>query len=678
MFVRTLLVALIALFAAAAHASARSADLKVGSFNIRYANDGDGDNAWRHRRGLVVEVLRGADFWGLQEALPGQVAELSTQLPEYGVIARTRESDPLRGEACPILYRKDRWEPDAADFGTFWLSESPDAAGSRSWDAALPRIATFARFTERGGDRAVYVFNTHFDHKGEVARARSARLLVERIVARASPDPVIVLGDFNAGPRSAPIATLLGDPVAALRDAWRCANPEAPEQGTFNGWRESLGAERIDFVFFSAGLSVREAAIDGRRPDGRWPSDHAPVASRLAFAGPFKAEVQRRAVWAFDEESPHGTVRIDNRFSGARVNSCTRLAPFEYRVVTAPENEPINPSPSYGFRVRAEAETDITVRIAFAASKSRPWPWISRDGRSWARMESREVVREEDGRELSLRVRCGPEPVWVASHALVGIAEIETWTDSVSARAGGTPWEIGRSAAGRPIRAFEFGAHDARHAVVVIGRQHPPEVTGSLGMMRFIEAMLGDGETAREFRSSHRVLCVPLVNPDGVHEGHWRSTLGAVDANRDWHDFSQPETRAVRDAVAELASREGSRIVLLLDFHTTSKDILYVPPEAAVLEPAAFSERWLAAISRRFPDYHLESSATNNVDQWTFKRWAFETYGAPGITYEVGSGTPHARIAEIVPGAAEEAMRLLVEHARAVRAESAREQVVPK
>jgi len=678
MFVRTLLVALIALFAAAAHASARSADLKVGSFNIRYANDGDGDNAWRHRRGLVVEVLRGADFWGLQEALPEQVAELASLLPEYGVVARTRDADPSRGEACPILYRRDRWAIDEAEHGTFWLSESPDSAGSRAWDAALPRIATYARFTERGGDRAVYVFNTHFDHKGEVARARSARLLVERIVARASPDPVIVLGDFNTGPRSAPIATLLGDPVAALRDAWRCANPEAPEQGTFNGWRESLGAERIDFVFFSAGLSVREAAIDGRRPGGRWPSDHAPVTSRLAFAGPFKAEVQRRAVWAFDEESPRGTVRIDNRFSGARVSSCTRLAPFEYRVVTAPENEPINPSPSYGFRVRADSETDITVRIAFAASRSRPWPWISRDGRSWARMESREVVREEDGRELSLRVRCGPEPVWIASHSLVGIAEIEAWTDATTARAGCTPWEIGRSAAGRPIRAFEFGARDAPHAVVVVGRQHPPEATGSLGLMRFIEATLGDGEVARDFRASHRVLCVPLVNPDGVHEGQWRSTLGAVDANRDWHDFSQPETRAVRDAIAALDAREDSRIVLLLDFHTTSKDILYVPPEAAALEPAAFSERWLAAISRRFPDYHLESSATNNVDQWTFKRWAFETYGAPGITYEVGSGTPHARIAEIVPGAAEEAMRLLVEHARAVRAESAREQVVPR
>jgi hypothetical protein len=99
---------------------------------------------------------------------------------------------------------------------------------------------------------------------------------------------------------------------------------------------------------------------------------------------------------------------------------------------------------------------------------------------------------------------------------------------------------------------------------------------------------------------------------------------------------------------------------LLLDFHATSKDILYVPPEDAPLIPARFAERWIAAIEARFPDYTVESSATNNVNEWTFKRWAFETFSAPGITYEVGSATPHARINRIVPGAAEEAMRLLL------------------
>ncbi|MFM7050685.1 MAG: endonuclease/exonuclease/phosphatase family protein [Planctomycetota bacterium] len=663
---------LLACWASVAPAHAGDA-FAVGTFNIRYANDGDGPNAWRHRAPLVLDVLKEGDFWGLQEALPAQVAEISAALPAYGVLSRTREQDPARGEACPILYRTARWALDPEDHGTVWLSDAPRTAGSRAWDAALPRIATYARFTERATGRGIYVFNTHFDHKGPEARLESARLLLRLIGGRAWPDPVVVLGDLNTGPGSAPVSTLLREPVAALRDAWRTANPEAPEQGTFSGWGDGLGRERIDHIFFSAGLTVSDAAVDTRRPGGRWPSDHAPVRATLAFMGGFKAELQPRARWSFDEHDAGATVRIDNAFGGARVNGCVRVAPREYRIVCSPENTPINPSPWFAFRVQADRETDATFRIAVTSSRSRPWPWISRDGRAWARMESRDVERDVDsdvdrgehGGEIVLRARVGLEPVWIASAAMVGVAEIEAWTDRAAQRAGVAVEEIGRSAAGRPVRAFEFGAADARHAIVVIGRQHPPEVTGSLGLHAFVDALLADSEPARAFRASHRVLCVPLVNPDGVHEGQWRSTLGAVDANRDWHAFTEPETRAVRDRIGALAAREGVRISLLLDFHATAKDILYVPPDDARLEPADFAPRWIAAILARVPDYLLESSATSNIDQRTFKRWAFETYAAPGITFEFGTASPHDRIARVAAVAAEEAMTLLGQHARA-------------
>lgn len=169
---------------------------------------------------------------------------------------------------------------------------------------------------------------------------------------------------------------------------------------------------------------------------------------------------------------------------------------------------------------------------------------------------------------------------------------------------------------------------------------------------------------------------MPLVNPDGVHEGQWRSTLGAVDANRDWGPFTQPETRAVRDAIVAFANGEARKPRLLLDFHATSKDILYVPPDETPLDPPHFAKRWIAAISARFPDYLVEQSATNNVKEWTFKRWAFETFGAPGITYELGGSTPHARIERIVTGAAEEAMRLLLE-ARPPAGDAASREKIP-
>lgn len=249
----------------------------IGTFNIRYANAGDGANAWERRKDMVVAMLREGDVWGLQEVLPEQVAAIRKDLPEWSMVVRSREKDPAQGEACPILFRTDRWELDAEDHGTFWLSETPEAPGSKSWDSSLPRIATFARLTERGGGRSMYVFNVHLDHQGPQARLEAAKLVAKRMASRRHPDPAVLLGDFNTGPSTPPIRALLDDAALGLVDAWRAAHPSDAERGTFNGWNERCGAERIDFLLPSRGLEVLRCDIDDRKPEGRWPSDHAAV-----------------------------------------------------------------------------------------------------------------------------------------------------------------------------------------------------------------------------------------------------------------------------------------------------------------------------------------------------------------------------------------------------------------
>lgn len=264
-------------------------EITAGTFNIRYANDADGANAWRHRRAMVAEILREGEFWGLQEALPSQIDEILADCPRFKAISRTREKDPAKGEACPILYDHARWEPDAKEQGTFWLSTTPEVAGSKSWDSSLPRIATFARFIERApaagaAPRAVYIVNVHLDHRGETARLEAARLVAGRIASRAHADPVVLLGDFNCGPTSEPVKAVLAHPKAGLRDCWRAAHPDAPEQGTFNGWNDGVGDARIDFVFSCGALVVRSCEVDLRKPGGRWPSDHAPVRATLTTA----------------------------------------------------------------------------------------------------------------------------------------------------------------------------------------------------------------------------------------------------------------------------------------------------------------------------------------------------------------------------------------------------------
>ena len=380
-----------------------------------------------------------------------------------------------------------------------------------------------------------------------------------------------------------------------------------------------------------------------------------------------KVALQERRTWTFSDPAP--VVTVDNQFSGARVNDCTQVGPHDYRILITPENEPINPSPWYAFRVKASAPVEITVRLAIATAKSRPRARISEDGIVWKRVADADWKGESGAAECVLKLKVGPKPVWVASNHLVSVDQLWAWTDALAKKPGATLRTIGRSIAGRPIKLVEIDQGAPANYVIVIGRQHPPEVTGSMGLMAFMDRIMDESESSRAFRKKFRVVTVPLVNPDGVHEGQWRSTLGAVDSNRDWHDFSQPETAAVRDAILEIQKRADTRLFLLLDFHTTSKDIFYLPPDSARTFPANFSRRWVDAIQARFPDYEVESTGSHNVDQWTFKRWAFETTGAPGITYELGSGTSQAKIERIVQGAADEAIRLLMESADAPRSE---------
>lgn len=249
---------------------------------------------------MVCAKLSEGDFWGVQEALPSQVREIERLVPAMRVLARTRDADPAEGEACPILYRFERWRPDPREQGTFWLSPTPETAGSRGWDAALPRIATFARFVEITPDegatpRALYVYNAHLDHRGEAARRESIGVILSHMRARAHGDPILLVGDLNAGPGSDPVRAVLASGAPRFLDAWRTANPAASEQGTFNGWDESYGAARIDFIFATDGLAVRSCTIDASRPGGRWPSDHAAVEAVASFAAFGEGEAAPRA-----------------------------------------------------------------------------------------------------------------------------------------------------------------------------------------------------------------------------------------------------------------------------------------------------------------------------------------------------------------------------------------------
>lgn len=259
--------------------------MRVLSYNIRYDNPQDGLDAWPYRRQAVARVIRSeADIAGLQEVLPHQLRYLVSALPDFGWYGVGRDDGGKQGEHAPILYRRDRFAQVGA--GEFWLSESPDEPGSVGWDAACPRIVTWLRLYDRKSRSLFYVFNTHWDHVGRLARAQSAGLVAQRLAAICGAVPCVLTGDFNCRYDSQPLQKLIrvdASPDRLLVEAGQRAQRREGPGSTWNGFREVAAGRQIDFVFVDAGTTVHSYRILDPRVSGRFASDHLPVAAEITL-----------------------------------------------------------------------------------------------------------------------------------------------------------------------------------------------------------------------------------------------------------------------------------------------------------------------------------------------------------------------------------------------------------
>jgi len=273
--------AALALLAACARPAAE-APLLVMSFNIRYGTAQDGDDRWPLRAALAVAVIDSVapDVLGLQEALRFQLDELHAVIPGYGEVGVGRDDGREAGEYAAILYRRERLR--LLDSGTFWLSDTPTVPGSMSWGNRVTRICTWARFEDAPSGGRFAVYNVHLDHESQESRERSARLIAERLADRSSPEPLILLGDFNVGEDNPVRQFLTGS--ARLADTYRARRPPASMEGTFNGFRGDSTGPRIDAILVSDRWLVRRADIVRTSRDGRYPSDHFPITALLNLA----------------------------------------------------------------------------------------------------------------------------------------------------------------------------------------------------------------------------------------------------------------------------------------------------------------------------------------------------------------------------------------------------------
>ena len=269
---------------------ANAQSITVMSWNIRYNNPGDGVNAWPHRKDWVAEIISSnkVDIAGFQEVLSGQFEDLKQRLPDMEAYGVGRDDGKVAGEFSPVFFRRDRFE--LIEKSTFWLSPSPDSPGSKGWDAALPRIASWLKLKDRQSGTVFCVVNTHFDHKGSQARTESAALIVSRVRSQFSEHPVILTGDFNTTQGTPPYKTLIDADSAGrvvLNDTFQHSifEPEGPNS-TWNGFQAIVPDQRIDFIFTSVSVKVQNLRILTDQRDGRFPSDHLPVVSELEIPKP--------------------------------------------------------------------------------------------------------------------------------------------------------------------------------------------------------------------------------------------------------------------------------------------------------------------------------------------------------------------------------------------------------
>ncbi len=280
--------------------------LKVASYNIRYDNKGDRDagNAWENRLPVIASLIKYNDFdiLGCQEVLAHQFDDLKQQLPAYTFIGVGRDDGKLAGEFAPIVFKSDRFS--LLDSGVMWLSETPHIP-SKGWDAALPRICTWALLEDNASGKRLWFFNLHLDHVGLQAREESCKLVLQRIRNVVGDDDVLWTGDFNVDQRNSIYQIIQGSGYVA--DAYEHASLRYAHNGTFNAFDPNLWTDsRIDHIFVSKAISVKKYAVlldtyrsaagdnevkKGDFPselsfkdyEARLPSDHFPVVAEITI-----------------------------------------------------------------------------------------------------------------------------------------------------------------------------------------------------------------------------------------------------------------------------------------------------------------------------------------------------------------------------------------------------------
>ena len=352
-------------------------------------------------------------------------------------------------------------------------------------------------------------------------------------------------------------------------------------------------------------------------------------------------------------------VKVLTDFQGGNINGCEFTPNGRLTISVAPENEPINTSPWYAFRLLADATTDVAVVLDYGNYKHRYTPDFSLDGVNWQTYPAAKLDLNKDKSRagFSLTVPKGKSVV-IAAQPLLTSSHYATWLESLTEQHGVTVSTAGQSVEGRPLWRATTPAK--KHTLLLLGRQHPPETTGALALIGFVERLFETDALAKRFRDEVGILLYPLINPDGVDKGYWRHNVQGKDLNREWGLFSQPENRVIDTDVAQWLEKHDTQLIKAIDFHSTHYEVFYTQPDQSAETMPDLLGDWLAyfetLMSARFDDFDIRRQVSKNPQVNAAKHYYFTRYGISSTTLEMGDETDRGFIKAYGRAAAESFM----------------------
>jgi N-acyl-D-amino-acid deacylase len=352
-------------------------------------------------------------------------------------------------------------------------------------------------------------------------------------------------------------------------------------------------------------------------------------------------------------------VKVLTDFQGGNINGCEFTPNGRLTISVAPENEPINTSPWYAFRLLADATTDVAVVLDYGNYKHRYTPDFSLDGVNWQTYPAAKLDLNKDNSRagFSLTVPKGKSVV-IAAQPLLTSSHYATWLESLTEQHGVTVSAAGQSVEGRPLWRATTPAK--KHTLLLLGRQHPPETTGALALIGFVERLFETDALAKRFRDEVGILLYPLINPDGVDKGYWRHNVQGKDLNREWGLFSQPENRVIDTDVAQWLEKQDTQLIKAIDFHSTHYEVFYTQPDQSAETMPDLLGDWLAyfeaLMGARFDEFDIRRQVSKNPQVNAAKHYYFTRYGISSTTLEMGDETDRGFIKAYGRAAAESFM----------------------